>query len=473
MSDDGHLHCNNCVSLNCSFWEGCPKVTCFECDVELHSCMSMDHTEVCPEITISCINSQYGCPLEIKRKHLTSHLAKCPVMISVVTRGDIIPCNHCSTPICRPLQCDHDIICLEAKVGCTNTLFGCPRKMKRRDINQHLEHCPASIIHCSFQYRRKQLKSNDICFEPTLPDEKFLFNDIDFVKSSGDQVTNHKDMTPQMDIFPIRNNFRLLSDKNINKYAKGKRVCENSTFFCSEYVRRDEYPDHCKTHLDVVLDVHCFINRCPLYSYGCPYAVSAYQPAPPGSILGFVPKFSSFVVTPPQLIKHGEQGGGNFAAQLAKKQELLMYGYEDDTFGSLDVLGQLPVEVLLHIFSYLDSLSLWSVSQVNQYFRGVCQDILAERGIVYHHWEKINGLWTFGVTTWSFSRNISYSHHWIPQMDVPSINHHMTSCETFSKTSKQDFYENKGTVLDLKDTNGRWSLIPIEQADFNRTTFSF
>ena len=49
----------------------------------------------------------------------------------------------------------------------------------------------------------------------------------------------------------------------------------------------------------------------------------------------------------------------------------------------------------------------------------------------------------------------------------------MTSCETFSETSKQDFYENKGKVLDLKDANGCWSIIPIEQADFNRTTFSF
>jgi len=205
MNDDGHLHCNNCISLNCSFWEGCPRVTCLECDVALHSCMSLDHPEVCPEITISCINAQYGCTAEIKRKDLTTHLAQCPVMIAVVTRGDIIPCNHCSTPICRPLQCDHDVVCLEAKVGCTNTPFGCPGKMKRKNVNQHLKNCPASIIHCSFQYRRKKVKSQESLesFEPTFPDEKFLLSDIDLVKSSRKQATNHKDDTPELDIFHL------------------------------------------------------------------------------------------------------------------------------------------------------------------------------------------------------------------------------------------------------------------------------
>lgn len=82
---------------------------------------------------------------------------------------------------------------------------------------------------------------------------------------------------------------------------------------------------------------------------------------------------------------------GAFAAELAKKKELALYGYEQE--GSLDPLGQLPLEVLVKILLYLDSLGLWCLSQVNQYLREVCQTLLVKKGMVVRRWYKDGTSW--------------------------------------------------------------------------------
>lgn len=56
--------------------------------------------------------------------------------------------------------------------------------------------------------------------------------------------------------------------------------------------------------------------------------------------------------------------------------------------GGEDSLSLLPYEVLCHMASFLDSLSLSQLALVSRLMRQVCSSLLQERGMVTLHWER-------------------------------------------------------------------------------------
>lgn len=86
-----HEHCIKCYNRKCekdgSFVgfgdDSCSLIDCpSDCGVRLHRCKLHDHlTYICGNFTVPCINQVYGCPLEVVRKRLASHVEKCPASV--------------------------------------------------------------------------------------------------------------------------------------------------------------------------------------------------------------------------------------------------------------------------------------------------------------------------------------------------------------------------------------------------------
>ncbi len=370
MEDRGHSHCDVCFSTSCSSYLGCSITQCSQCGISIHSCKMEDHEyHMCVESLVSCTNAQHGCEAMVKRKHLCSHMSVCPVMVDQIKPSETVKCEHCSVSVMESDMQDHNKVCLELEVDCINRCNGCRLRMKRKNLNTHMEHCPASVLTC--QYYHWLSNTNHIgvqnilheSYQPTRVDEKFFLSQQD--KETGGTLPGQK-----------------------------PRICNH--FVCKEHMRRDEFLDHWNSHLHFVEDLPMIVRRCPLFLYGCTHSVVHYQPAPKGSILDFNPGIPSFVIRPPlsaSLEDNTLDSGGWYANELAKKQELLAYGYDEDVNGSMDVLGQLPVEVIFLIMGHCDSLDLWGMSQVNRYFRGLCQEFVMERGVVIDKWEKFGKSW--------------------------------------------------------------------------------
>ena len=86
-----HKHCHTCYSFtlctarsNPTEFQSCDFVKCpHKCGAIFHGCKLKEHKEICPNIVVNCINQSLGCPVEIMRKDINLHLAKCPASVVV------------------------------------------------------------------------------------------------------------------------------------------------------------------------------------------------------------------------------------------------------------------------------------------------------------------------------------------------------------------------------------------------------
>ena len=85
---DNHEHCLQCFTQKCNhpFGKTCILMPCNnKCGAVMHSCKMEDHLIVCLNSIQPCINSIYGCPYTLKRKHLAKHLSVCPASVIICT----------------------------------------------------------------------------------------------------------------------------------------------------------------------------------------------------------------------------------------------------------------------------------------------------------------------------------------------------------------------------------------------------
>ena len=73
--------------------------------------------------------------------------------------------------------------------------------------------------------------------------------------------------------------------------------------------------------------------------------------------------------------------------------------------GGEDSLSSLPYEVLCHMASFLDSLSLSQLALVSQLMRQVCSSLLQERGMVTLRWERKT--YSHGGAKWRVKQMVS------------------------------------------------------------------
>lgn len=337
-----HSHCLSCVSTNISCsslaQRGCPVVLCPNCLVPLHSCKLDDHT---------------------------------------------------------------DTICPDQLVPCCNQGYGCTASMKRRTVGAHLEHCPASVLQCRYAYVRlqhKSFKSNVSTCSSSEPSmlHKMLLNDLEFIKSSGciDPRIEKKCRIPYDEgavcVECVRmhsyHNQIILCGTNDGKFPQGRRTYLHSTyrhydntytnpyktlpchmFACGLFVRRKDFSNHMKQHDDLGSELPFKIRHCPNHQYGCDFHSVEVVPKPLETTLEYNPALNLFFTN--------------------IRLEIPIGACDNDMFTVL------PIELLMYLFAYLDCCSMWSLSQTCSYLRKLCEECLAEKGIVYCFWEKENDKW--------------------------------------------------------------------------------
>ncbi len=332
----------------------------------------------------------------------------------------------CSVEDCRngcgvSLHCckweEHDRhTCPEALVNCTNATYGCRLLLSRKNLGNHIQHCPASIVSCGFSHSR----SHNAPKCGTMPQEQPKQIYIDDKILEGDKNIMEKFSSdggplPSLDLSMLNFGFTYAGrkPKKPQGYAcstqHGRYYTQNN-FVCNEMVRRDEFPSHWKQlHVDIQTNMNMVIQRCPLQQYGCTYGRQNIVPTPLGSSLDYNVSEDCLLVQPPSIaiaISEGSHDSSQYTAQIQKKKELALYGYGEEG-ESYDVLGQLPIEVLYNILKYMDSLSLRSLSLVNAYLRDVCFDVLEKQGIVYFKWTKDSNFVSSSGFRWISSPKVS------------------------------------------------------------------
>ena len=84
---DLHRHCFTCYKgpRACSK-DGCDFVKCLHnCGAFFHGCKQLLHDEICPNVMVACLNRHYGCNLDqLCRKDINAHLEKCPASVVVI-----------------------------------------------------------------------------------------------------------------------------------------------------------------------------------------------------------------------------------------------------------------------------------------------------------------------------------------------------------------------------------------------------
>ncbi|XP_071100521.1 F-box only protein 30-like [Haliotis cracherodii] len=81
-----HVHCEGCISRHCAVkadnTTSCPMAVCdVGCGARFHQCLQSEHSNLCPDERVACINFLYGCPLVMQRKKLGIHLEVCPASV--------------------------------------------------------------------------------------------------------------------------------------------------------------------------------------------------------------------------------------------------------------------------------------------------------------------------------------------------------------------------------------------------------
>ncbi|XP_067275465.1 F-box only protein 40 isoform X2 [Pseudorasbora parva] len=164
------------------------------------------------------------------------------------------------------------------------------------------------------------------------------------------------------------------------------KSCSAFTYLCCHAFRRDEYPWHFRNvHGDIQSCLTgWFLQRCPLAYLGCTFSQKQFRPSKYQATVSYDTDLSTFILQPevaPSLYK-----GVRIANSERKRAR------------NMDSLSKLPFEILQHIVSFLDSVSLGRLSQVSQLMREVCSTVLQQKGMVYLKWEKKT--YSHGGFTW-------------------------------------------------------------------------
>ncbi|KAJ8405913.1 hypothetical protein AAFF_G00313500 [Aldrovandia affinis] len=201
------------------------------------------------------------------------------------------------------------------------------------------------------------------------------------------------------------------------------------TFLCGHFFRRDEFRSHFKNvHSDIqsCLD-GWFQQRCPLAYLGCTYSQKRFQPSTHRATVTYNQELGAFTLRP-------------------EVSSSLFEGVKTTTTGrkrtrNLDLLSQLPFEVLVHVAGFLDSFTLSQLALVSRLMRDVCETLLQERGMVSLKWEK--KIYSHGRSSWKCKKVWHYGYLFSSVErwqfgDVPSMSEHLKLCPFYQTEMKKE-----------------------------------
>ncbi|XP_026183614.1 F-box only protein 40-like isoform X2 [Mastacembelus armatus] len=210
------------------------------------------------------------------------------------------------------------------------------------------------------------------------------------------------------------------------------------TFICGHTFHRREFATHVRNvHSDIQTCLSgWFEQRCPLSYLGCTYSQRRFQPSTHKATITYNQQLRSFNLRPAleaslDAASQPPRSSGN-SSTSQRKRGGRAGGGEDDWLSSL------PYEVLCHMASFLDSLSLSQLALVSRLMRQVCSSLLQERGMVTLRWERKTdshgGAKWRAKPVWEFSHLFSSVDSW-HIADAPPISAHLKVCpyyETFA-----------------------------------------
>ncbi|XP_074528556.1 F-box only protein 40 [Halichoeres trimaculatus] len=208
------------------------------------------------------------------------------------------------------------------------------------------------------------------------------------------------------------------------------------TQICGHSFHRREFASHFRNaHSDIQMGLSgWFEQRCPLAYLGCTYIHRRFHPSTHKATVYYNQQLKTFNLRPTleaslgpniKLSKRSED-----SSTTQRRRGIRGGGVEDS-------LSCLPYEVLCHMASFLDSMSLSQLALVSKLMRQVCSTLLQERGMVTLRWERKTT--SYGGARWRAKPVWEFSHLFSPvdswhMADIPPISAHLKSCP-FYETS--------------------------------------
>ncbi|KAG7516701.1 F-box only protein 40-like [Solea senegalensis] len=295
------------------------------------------------------------------------------------------------------------------------------------------EEVQASLL-CSLEKeQRGHLIAESKCTDGLLQDEGT--QTFDFLSAPFRRNTSLADLTVGK---PLELHLQLQVEGVTSRHHKASSAF---TFLCGHAFQRREYGKHYKnTHSDIQMSVNgWFEQRCPLAYLGCTFSQKRFQPSTHEANVTYNENMGCFSLHPATTVSLGDaslpfRSSGDSSASQRRRGGRAAGGGGG---GGEDSLSSLPYEVLCHMATFLDSLSLSQLALVSRLMRQVCSSLLQERGMVTLHWERKTyshggAKWRVKQRVWQFSTFFSPVDTWCFR-DVPSISEHLKVCPHYER----------------------------------------
>ncbi|XP_040006965.1 F-box only protein 40-like [Xiphias gladius] len=227
---------------------------------------------------------------------------------------------------------------------------------------------------------------------------------------------------------PLKLHLQLQAESVNSRHSRASCVF---AFLCGHTFHRREFATHFRNvHSDIQTCLSgWFEQRCPLAYLGCTYSQRRFQPSTHEARVTYNQQLRSFNLrlTPVASLGDASQPSRSSADSSTAQGE----GGGRPGGGGEDSLSSLPYEVLCHMASFLDSMSLSQLALVSRLMRQVCSTLLQERGMVTLRWERKTyshrGAKWRAKPVWEFSRLFSSVDSW-HMTDTPPISAHLKVC---------------------------------------------
>nr|CAD7448546.1 unnamed protein product [Timema bartmani] len=457
-----HPHCDTCIQLKkCSVLadglSSCDIIMCtLKCGSRFHSCKSEEHSLLCPNEKVPCINAGNGCPAIMFRYKRARHLEVCPASVVVCTMEWSRPwmCTHdFKLNPCRTFNSSHkhqldialalqdrrmwnkwkEIPAIQSQLGImcgnighneenyTESINDPENKSNTKKIWTSINPCYDKKRECTLtdsmieEGSSKNSNVNQIITSNgessnTIFDSDHLLDNFSPLDTCNVKFVERVEVTDVFTSKRVLNTVLISSnpsvvvncapDKVLHYRPLMKPICH---FLCARPFRRDEYCWHYK---NVHSDIHGGLNgwlehRCPLAGEGCMYSLRRIHPCATEASVIHSDILESFGVT---LQK--ECNNSNIK-EIPKGESILQPNGGIITHPQVE-FDHLPFEVLRYICRFIDSFSLCNLSLTSRRIRDVCHSLVKERGIMVQKWKRSA---IDGEVHWTVSSQWTYTSH--------------------------------------------------------------
>ncbi|XP_028395420.1 F-box only protein 30-like [Dendronephthya gigantea] len=421
-----HEHCHNCFSRCCTETE-CPMVVCqFNCGQKFHECKSLDHGYICQNKKVPCINVYYGCPMVLARSQLASHIQNCPA--SVV---------HCTYEwVRKPVYSQERLRWVPFEQPNPVLVEG------YLDVELALHDQKVVNKMVQVQYKQGVARKRSECHDSSL---KLSY---ERAKSFRDEVKSAEIVANDLPITTLD----LVERKKLVDNSISSPESDSDNCSMSADVDIPECPALPDTRLGLGLNVN--IEMFPKFGrHSYPYMIPCGQvlqrreyPAHFKNVhndvhngLGWIERrcpmaqYGCRYVDHP-LLPSSQNGSVVFNQILGIVGVRLLKTTESE--GDCYLLC-LPSELLEEICKWLDGFSLNNLMQTCRTLHNNLKGLLKKQGVVTMQWRKRiyedgSASWTFGKKAWLFSKASSEIKKWVFS-ESPGLAAHFEKCPYFEK----------------------------------------